>query len=155
MKSQIVTEVITLSGIHEIKHFEIRIPENTSRIVGIEFGVRFSNSVLIDGSIDFDESFIEQFDIADLRLQGASSQTWFYAERIKDSIKQMDGIDFYTENTEMNIPFEYHGKREIEILNIIPTTTRIKGFIKDVIGGTLQTPTSYSITICLHLELHS
>lgn len=153
MKTQIVTETVHLTGIHEIKHFEIRIPDNTDKISGIEFGVRFHQMPDLSNRTLYDEEFMEQFRIADIRLQGAAGQTWFYANSIKDSLKPDTDLDFYTENSEMNIPFEFLAKRDKEALNICPSTTRIKGFIKDCICGVLQQSLHYSITICLHCEL--
>ena len=154
MKTQIVTETVSLTSIHEIKHFEIRIPDNTNKIIGIEFGVRFHEAVDLGNTTLYDEEFIEQFRIADVRLQGATGQTWFYAESIKESLKPDIDLDFYTENSEMNIPFEFHGKRDKEVLNIYPRTTRIKGFIKDCICGVLEQAIHYSVTICLHVEIN-
>lgn len=153
MKTQIVTETVRLTSAHEIKHFEIRIPDNTYKLVGIEYGVKFHQAVDLSNTNLYDEEFMEQFRIADIRLQGATGQTWFYANTIKESLKPVMEIDFYTENTEMNIPFEYHGKREKEVLDAYPRTTRIKGFIKDCICSILQQAILYSITICLHVEI--
>lgn len=154
MTTQIVTEIVSVNSIHEIKHFEIRIPDNTNKIIGIEFGVKFHQAVDLSNPTLFDEEFIEQLRIADIRLQGAINQDWFYAGTIKDSLKQYDALDFYTENSEMNLPFEFHAKREKEILTIYPNTTRIKGFVKDCIGAILEQAINYSITICLHLEIN-
>lgn len=154
MKTQIVTEVVSINSINEIKHFEIRIPENTNQLTGIECSVRIEDAVVVNPSLQYDTNFTTQFKIADIRLQGAKQQTWFYADSIKDSLKPIDNLDFFTENMDMNLPFEYQAKHEKEVLTILPTSTRIKGFIKDVIGATLNQAIQYSITICLHVELN-
>ena len=154
MKTQIVTEVINIKSIGEIKHFEIRIPENTNQLTGIECSVRIADAIVVNPSLQYDADYITQFKIAEIRLQGAKQQTWFYADSIKDSLKSINNLDFFSENMDMNIPFEFQGKHEKEVLTIFPTSTRIKGFIKDVIGETLNQATEYAITICLHLELN-
>lgn len=154
MKTQIVTEVISIDSIGEIKHFEIRIPENTNQLTGIESSVRIADAVVVNPSLQYDVDFTTQFKIADIRLQGAKQQAWFYADSIKDSLKPIDNLDYFIESMDMNIPFEYQAKREKEVLAIYPTSTRIKGFIKDVIGATLNQAIQYSITICLHVELN-
>lgn len=154
MKTQIVTEVISISSIGEIKHFEIRIPENTNQLTGIESSVRIVDAVVVNPSLQYDVDFTTQFKIADIRLQGAKQQAWFYADSIKDSLKPIDNLDYFIESMDMNLPFEYHAKREKEVLTIYPTSTCIKGFIKDVIGTTLNQTIQYSITICLHVELN-
>jgi hypothetical protein len=155
MKTQKIVEVITIKGIQEIKHFDIQIPENTYQLVGIEYGIRFNEAIVLQDTIQYDRNFLAQMQVADIRLEGAINHTWFYAQSLKDSLQPIDMHDFYTENSLMNIPFEFLGKRNKETLVITPTSTRIKGFVKDVIGSTLQQSIPYSITICLHIELQN
>jgi len=155
MKTQKIVEVITIKGIQEIKHFDIQIPENTYQLVGIEYGIRFHEAIVLQDTIQHDRNFLAQMQVADIRLEGAKTHTWFYVNSLEDSLQPIDMNDFYTENSNMNIPFEFHGKRNKETLTITPTSTRIKGFVKDVIGATLQQSIPYSITICLHIELQN
>ena len=154
MKTQIVIEQVSITGQGQTKHFEIRIPDNVIQINGIEWSVRMEQAIILQDPTLYSDEILEQFKVADIRLQGAKEHTWFYAGIIKDSIRLQFDTDFLTENLRMNMPYDYHGKRDKEILSIQPNTTRIKGFVKDSIAKYFNQNLKYTVTICLHVELN-
>jgi hypothetical protein len=153
MKTHIITETIQIQKQSEIKHFDIRIPEQTEAIIGIQYGIRFQDEIARVDVIPYDEVINDHFIIADLRLQGAKTATWFYASELRDNLLSIKSCSFYEPAQNNNIPFIFHQKHEMEKLNIQPSSTIINGYIKDVIGKTFNEHISYSITISLHVSL--
>jgi len=151
MKNKIIVATVGIKSKREIKHFEIRIPENTNVITGIDMSVRLQDAITIPPSLFYDDNFISQIIMGDMRLQGAKDTTWFYAGYVKDSL-QVVGEDFYILNTDMNLPFMVQGKTHMETLNVIPLSTAIKGFYKDSIGELLNQDLAYTLIISIHVE---
>jgi hypothetical protein len=152
MKIQIVSTSLDMNRAGAFHHFEIRIPLNTSKIVGVECGVRMKSSIGLIPRKDATLTKPQIEEIGDLRLHCANEYQWFYACTLTDLIHTNEKRNYFTDNMAMQKPFVYHGKHEADTCHVTPNTTRIKGFFKDVLGANKNLNLHYQITISIHLE---
>jgi hypothetical protein len=152
MKIQIVSTSIDMQRAGALHHFEMRIPQNTSKIIGVECGVKLKSNIGLIPRYDRTLTIPQIEEIGELRLHCANEYQWFYACMLSDLIHVNEKRTHFTDTMAMKKPFMYHGKHEADNCNVIPNTTRIKGFFKDVLGANKNINFHYSITISIHLE---
>ena len=149
MKHRILVQTIPIQFKSEIRHFEIRVPDNTDRIIGVETSVRFANRLILP-----DEThplFNAKFLLGEIRLQGATKNQWFYVGSVHDT-DLVEHADFFMLSNNLELPFTYNSKRVKEECNAQATSTCIKGYYKDVIGQTLNQNPNYEVSLMLHIQ---
>lgn len=150
MKTQIVTEVVSIANAGQINHFEIRIPDKVKSIIGVETSIRFLNNVFLADDVTGSSGTPKIFEIADVRLHGAKDANLFYNHTIKECVWMVNPMDFYFQNAQMLCPYIFHAKHEADEIQVQPKSTRIKGFVKDIIAE--EFPIQYQVTICVHFN---
>jgi hypothetical protein len=151
-KHPIVTCSIPISKAGAIQHFEMRLPSNTILIEGVEYSIRFGQQVIHTLKIATEGRLPKYNSIADIRLNGGKDSHWYYATTCKDWLVELKPSNFYFQNSQAAMPYMFGKKSEGDTLNIIPNTSRLKGFVKDILGSTYNTDLDYMITLCLHLQ---
>lgn len=149
MKKRIVVQTIPIHFPSQISHFEIRIPENTMSITGVQTSVRFTNQPIVDDTVNY--IFRAKYLLGEVRLQGANHVEWFYSGSIHETALPEER-DFDKLILDFEMPYKAQGRTEIEILNNQPDTTCIKGFYKDIIAQTLNQNLNYTVSVILHLQ---
>lgn len=152
MKAKIVNAVVDIQLAGEYKHFEVRIPDNVKYIDGVETSVRFESELWNTLDLAHLSVMNKSYIISDVRLSGGKHNNWFYANTINECLTSYkEDLTIFEQNGACFQPIHFNKKRDGDNCNIIPIGTRIKGYVKDVIGQNLQTDISYSITISIHL----
>jgi hypothetical protein len=91
-------------------------------------------------------------EIGELRLHCANEHQWFYAYLLSDYVFKPMKPTHFSDTKNMHKPFMYHGKHEADTCHVMPKTTRIKGYFKDILGSQFNEAIQYQITISIHLE---
>lgn len=152
MKQCIVVQTIPIHFASQIRHFEIRIPDNTVRIIGLETSVRFNNPPIVPEEMQ--HLFHAKYILGEVRLQGTDEPQWFYSGSIYETALPEER-DFDKAIQDFEMPYKTHGKSVREILDNQPATTCIKGFYKDIIGQTLNQHLNYTVSLMLHVQTHN
>jgi hypothetical protein len=153
MNTKIVSAVVDMKLAGEFKHFEIRIPDNIKSIDGIETSVRIQSDIFEMVKPPQEKMLQGSTIIGELRLNGGKDNNWFYAHTINECliINQWKLSRFELNNLAFQ-PINFNKKKDGDNIAVLPKGTRLKGYIKDVLGQSLQTNINYSITICIHLS---
>lgn len=155
MKTKIVTAVVEIDLAGEFKHFEVRIPDDVKSIDGVETSVRFESDLWETLELSNLAVINKSYIISDVRLSGGKHNNWFYSHTVNECLTSYkEDLTVFEQNVTCFQPIHFNKKRDGDNCNIIPIGTRIKGYVKDILGQNLQTDISYSITISIHLSTH-
>jgi hypothetical protein len=146
---QIVTEInIYKAGAWH--HFQIKLPKNTMRVVGIESDVFLKP--LKDRATGTSYDGWEKYNtIGKLSLQSMEKINIFYTEWVRASVFYED-IKNQTAFKINSFGKNIRGKTQPKQLDISVESTTINGLYKDTVGKQLKKDVSYKVKIMLWIE---
>lgn len=154
-KQRCIVKIIPISRQGEVRHFQVRIPENTEIITGVETAVRMKEIIALPR-----QSFAlptiapgVQPPVGELKLQSCEEANVFYATNITDPslIENLDKIptpDAIIENV-----WTHGYKRELEEVLIHGNTTMLAGIYKDKLGAMQGRDAAYDVFLYVWYKL--
>lgn len=163
-RQRAIITTITISRQGEIKHFQVKIPDNAAFITGIETGVRMKQSLKdfrppaerkekIPPPVNPFAIIISEVLVGELKLQSCEEANIFYSADVKErneEIKSGEGMGFYREKSWT------HGlKRQLDKITVDGDTTILSGIYKDRISEMLKRDIPYEVNIYVWYEMRS
>ncbi len=167
VKEQAIVEVVEIEKPGQFKNFQIGLPENTVKIIGVETGLKIksvaasSSGVIVEVADrtrrlftppDTDPAFeITKSSIAGtLALQSLNIENVFYRNDVYDFDKNIAYADFSFSG---NIKHWTHCRRREELtVNVDGKTPVVEGYYKDLWGRPNILAVKYSVYVCLWIE---
>lgn len=160
MKERVIIQVLQISRKGELQHFQVRIPRDAARIIGVETGVRVLSQTelgwvrLLYGKYKWDDNafaFYKTMLMGDVRLQSCEQSNLFYAGEVYEREINLGAGDF----TSRQWPVKEwtHGlKREEVMAEASGDTTILQGTYRDRIGEHLNMHVKYEVKIYVWYE---
>jgi len=161
MKEEVIVQSLDIKKIGEKQFFQISLPHDTKKIIGIEYGAMGKEGVLLpspssaplfafggddDSSLDFFENKI----VGRLMLRGSSCSGIFYQDDVVEN--QNPHIGENIASVIWSPQFWTHGRKRHEIELRVCENRLIHGFYEDSWGiGQYQT-LSYTLNIYVWIE---
>jgi hypothetical protein len=155
MTEQVKVEVIEITRVAQSKVFQIKVPMNATKIIGIETGARLISTDL-ELSIPVVASALLTLAtrlpvFGCLTLQSCEKPNVFYSGLIMDDVLKPD------DNTPpaivlTELPWT-HAKKIQEDILISPQTTIIQGCYRDYFGASLNTHAHYKVFLAIWFEV--
>lgn len=180
MKEGVIITKISIKRQGERKHFQIKLPNDTKFIIGIEYGGRLisrseainfaaapkaaptielpptetGNGTTNTGTVDEQsKTFFKRNQlIGELKLQSSEESNWFYSTDVFGADANLKYGDF--SNAGFNVNDYTHGnKRSEEIVKVDAESTIIQGWYLDALGKTLKVDINYEVTIYVWINV--
>lgn len=175
MKEQVITQVISISRRGEQKYFQVKLPRDTQRIIGVETGLRIQNlpyywfAVQPELSLSLKRNVL----VGTLQLQANSSPNVFYSKEVfeRDNNISAGELKLFPANINMEkrrIAFRVgeppdgnsfsdftcltHGRKMEEDPLSICNCTVVNGQLKDRLGEYTNTDAAYKVTLYIWIE---
>ena len=127
---KVIVAPLRIIAAGQICHFQVRIPRDAKRIIGIETGLLYSPPQ--GGAQPSIFQFTADTFLGDLRLQSCEDTNIFFAEDIYGRDNNLGFGDFAAALSPLpRLPEIYSYKREEFMVNTYGTTTVIKGIYRD------------------------
>lgn len=163
---------ITKSG--QVKHFQVKLPKNTKRIIGIELGGRWLTDTKTDGGVVLQpkaavsevyvkEQFVRETEsrtqffkrntlIGELKLQSCEEANIFYAGDLQ--LDNNIGLGDFSQSAYWRpAPFSHQSQTFEEVVIVDGESTMIQGVYKDRFGAILKTPANYLVNVYVWTEI--
>lgn len=160
MKEKVIIHAVRITRKGELQHFQVRIPRDAARIIGVETGVRIASTLdqewvkLVYGSLQWDTTafgFYKSMLIGDLRLQSCEKANLFYASDIYERDINL-GIGDWTDK-QFAVREVTHGRKREEVrAEANGDTTILQGTFRDKIGEHLNMHLLYEVRIYVWYE---
>lgn len=163
-RQRTIITTIPISSQGEIKHFQVKIPDNAAFITGIETGVRVKQPLKnfippterkerISPPVNPFSNIISEVLVGELKLQSCEEANIFYSAEVKErneEIQSAEGLRFYKEKSWT------HGlKRQLDKITVDGETTILSGIYKDRISEMLKRDIPYEVNIYVWYEMRS
>jgi len=168
MKEGVIITKISIKRQGERKHFQIKLPNDTKFIIGVEYGGRLidhSDSVIIapfpkekerleSGTVGGERSTLFKRNqlIGELKLQSCEEANWFYSADVFANDVNLSYGDFSQTGLPVN-DFSHGNKRTEEIVKIDVESTIIQGWYLDAIGKTKNADIRYEVTVYVWINV--
>lgn len=158
-KRRCTVQIISITRKGELKHFQVRIPENAEAITGIETAVRMKGIVVFPSSmlsfavisppppdVDFGVIVPAQTPLAgELKLQSCEEANVFYATNVIDPSVQENLSNIPTPSAIVENVWTHGYKRELEEVLVDGNTTVLAGMYRDKMGIIQNRNVSYDV----------
>jgi hypothetical protein len=180
MKEGVIITKISIKRQGERKHFQIKLPNDTKFIIGVEYGGRLigkSDKMKLEAAamptsaveaaiveipypildaIPIEErskTFFKRNQlIGELKLQSSEESNWFYSTDVFGADANLKYGDF--SNAGFNVNDYTHGnKRTEEIVKVDAESTIIQGWYLDAIGKSQKVDINYEVTIYVWINV--
>jgi len=132
---KVIVTPLRIIAAGQICHFQVKIPRDAKRIIGIETGLLYSPPQVEAPPGIF--QFTQDTFLGDVRLQSCEDTNIFFAEDIYFRDNNLGFGDFAAALSHLpRLPETYSYKREEFVINTAGTTTIIKGIYRDRQQGT-------------------
>lgn len=174
MKEGVIITKINIKRQGERKHFQIKLPNDTKYIIGIEYGGRLikkSDVKVVEAAphaaaneatyvkaeaVEIKEGgrtfFKRNQLVGELKLQSSEESNWFYAADVFLNDSNIGLGDFSQSGFPVN-DFTHGNKRTEEIVKVDAESTIIQGWYLDAIGKTQKTDINYEVTIYVWINV--
>lgn len=158
MKEGVIITKISIKRQGERKHFQIKLPNDTKFIIGVEYGGRLI-SQLREVDVKPNANGIEQQRtpfrrnqlVGELKLQSSEESNWFYSADVFGADANLRYGDF--SNAGFNVNDYTHGnKRTEEIVKVDAESTIIQGWYLDALGKSQRADINYEVTIYIWIN---
>ncbi len=178
-KQRCIVKIINISRQGEVKHFQVRIPENATVITGIETAVRMKGLVSISNNSfvvpnigpgmgnppvsDFSPNPfgsdlaipVMRSLVGELKLQSCEEANIFYATDITDPSAQENLEKVPTPSAIIENVWTHGYKRELEEVLINGNTTMLAGLYKDKLGAMQGRDATYDVFLYVWYKLEN
>ena len=180
MKEGVIITKINIKRQGERKHFQIKLPNDTKFIIGIEYGGRLVSKTdakaveALPHAIAKSEvatvetpyvkaEYVEVKEkgrtffkrnqlVGELKLQSSEESNWFYAADVFLNDSNIGLGDFSQSGFPVN-DFTHGNKRTEEIVKVDAESTIIQGWYLDAIGKAQKTDINYEVTIYVWINV--
>lgn len=178
MKEQVIITKVNIRLQGERKHFQIKLPNNTKYIIGVEYGGRLlskSEAGVVEvapmdtpkaepayeGLVKLEsvgkESktrtlFRRNQLIGELKLQSCEEANWFYSTDVYANDTNLSYGDFSSVGFLAN-DFTHGNKRTEEIVKIDVESTVVQGWYLDAFGKSQKTDIRYEVTVYVWINV--
>lgn len=180
MKEGVIITKINIKRQGERKHFQIKLPNDTKYIIGIEYGGRLvskgdskaveaipkaavqSEVVTTEATYPMAEyvevkergkTFFKRNQlVGELKLQSSEESNWFYAGDVFLNDSNIGLGDFSQFGFPVN-DFTHGNKRTEDIVKVDAESTIIQGWYLDAIGKVQKTDINYEVTIYVWINV--
>jgi hypothetical protein len=180
MKEGVIITKINIKRQGERKHFQIKLPNDTKFIIGIEYGGRLisksdtikfvaapkapqtiESPVVEAVQTTIDAGAVEGRSkglfkrnqlVGELKLQSSEESNWFYSTDVFVADANLNYGDF--SNAGFNVNDYTHGnKRTEEIVKVDAESTIIQGWYLDALGKSQKVDINYEVTIYVWINV--
>jgi len=180
MKEGVIITKISIKRQGERKHFQIKLPNDTKFIIGVEYGgrlisksdaIKFAVAPIAAPTIEptalgkeyppLDAGTVEERPrglfkrnqlVGELKLQSSEESNWFYSTDVFVADANLSYGDF--SNAGFNVNDYTHGnKRTEEIVKVDAESTIIQGWYLDALGKTQKVDINYEVTIYVWINV--
>jgi hypothetical protein len=168
MKEAVIITKISIKRQGERKHFQIKLPNDTKYIIGVEYGGRLidhSDSVIISPFPDGKERlesgavggertnlFKRSQLIGELKLQSCEEANWFYSADVLANDINLSLADFSQSGFPVN-DFSHGNKRTEEIVKVDVESTIVQGWYLDAFGKSKNADIKYEVTVYVWINV--
>lgn len=180
MSEKVIINRIKIKRQGERKHFQIKLPNDTTFIIGIEYGGRFMNEFRnlnflaktqeetkvqlpptdTNNEVTNTETIKERTEmlfkcnvlIGELKLQSSEVSNWFYATDLYWSDVNLKYRDF--SNAGFNVNDFTHGSKKTEdVVEVDAESTFIQGWYLDAIGKSQKLDIDYEVIVYVWINV--
>lgn len=162
MKEQVLITQLRITKAGQVKHFQVKLPKNVIRIIGIEMSFRLIHGLSIDETGTglapvlelprFFSPFKSNRFIGELKLQSCEEANIFYATHLQTD-ENIGAGDFSQNDYWKARTFTHQSKTEEDIVIVDADTTIIQGIYKDRIGEINNTDVEYKVNVYVWVEI--
>ncbi len=180
MKEGVIITKINIKRQGERKHFQIKLPNDTKYIIGIEYGGRLvgktdtkavealpqaaaKSEVVTTETAYVKAEYVEVKEsaktffkrnqlVGELKLQSSEESNWFYAADVFLNDSNIGLGDFSQSGFPVN-DYTHGNKRTEEIVKVDAESTIVQGWYLDAIGKTQKTDINYEVTIYVWINV--
>jgi hypothetical protein len=151
-KYRCIVEAIPITKKGEVKHFQVRIPENAEFISGIETAVRMKSLPSVVGFAVVSDA--PRGAIAgELKLQSCEEVNVFYATDAVDQSAKENFDKIFTPGAFPENVWTHGYKRELEEVKVDGDTTVLAGLYRDKMGAMQNRDISYDVFLYVWYKL--
>lgn len=174
-KQRCIIKIIPISRKGEVRHFQVRIPENAKVITGIETAVRMRGIVALPinsfAAADIEPELVSDLSpnppsagfaipvmrslVGELKLQSCEGANVFYATDITDPSVQENLATIPVPSAIIENVWTHGYKRELEEVLVDGNTTVLAGLYKDKLGTMQNHDTSYDVFLYVWYKLEA
>lgn len=174
MKEGVIITKINIKRQGERKHFQIKLPNDTKFIIGVEYGgrlisksdvVKFAAAPIAAPPIEspaletahtaIDTEMVAERSrglfkrnqlVGELKLQSSEESNWFYSTDVFVADANLSYGDFSNAGFKVN-DYTHGNKRTEEIVKVDAESTIIQGWYLDALGKSQKADINYEVTI--------
>jgi hypothetical protein len=156
MKEGVIITKINIKRQGERKHFQIKLPNDTKFIIGIEYGGRLiskSDAMVIKPiPVETRTPFKRNQLVGELKLQSSEESNWFYSTDVFVADANLSYGDFSNAGFKVN-DYTHGNKRTEEIVKVDAESTIIQGWYLDALGKSQKVDINYEVTIYVWINV--
>ena len=160
-KEQVIITTVSVSKAGQLVYFQVKLPKDTERIIGIETGGRLiaaasGSAFVFPPVVSHTEGrsptfFKRNTLIGDLKLQSCEEANIFYSNHVMTD--ENIGAGDYSQRIQWQAsPFTHENKSEEDIVVVKGGSTIVQGIFKDRYGDTNKTDISYEVKVYVWIE---
>lgn len=172
MREQVIITPIVITKAGQIKHFQVKLPNNAKQIIGIEIGGRWltrtkadivealpaaeapmleittvlSEAIRFESEIRIGTFFKRNTLVGELKLQSCEEANIFYAGQLQIDNNMSLG-DFSMNRFWRAKPFTHQAQAIEDVVNVDSKTTIIQGVYKDHLGLEAEKYVNYLVNV--------
>lgn len=168
IQEQVIITPIIIAKAGQVKHFQIKLPKTSKRIIGVELGGRLltqtKENVLVPQAMlevvakenelsavaasERDTGFKRNTVIGELKLQSCEEANIFYAGHLQSDNNM--GYGDFSQNRFWRVnPFTHQAMAFEEVVIVDAESTIIQGVYKDRLGEQQETNVNYLVNVYL------
>lgn len=155
MRQEVISKQIEVSWPGEIQTFQIRLPEHTLEVIGVEVSYRLIDAVDPDVPVPFNPLQImgisRNESVGEIKLQSCEKANIFFADHLKRD-RNMGHGDFSANYNFRPKEYVHQLSREELPVCVKGKSTVIKGVYKDHFAEALAMKFKYSVSIHLWIK---
>lgn len=163
IREQAIITMVKITKAAQVKNFQVKLPKNSKRIIGIETGVRFKVIPIVDGAdggttippaghlnslITFNRNML----IGELKLQSCEEANIFFATHVQ-SDKNIGAGDFSQNGNWKAELFSHQTKSNEDIVIVDGDSTILQGIFKDRVGEQSNADHEYTVKVYVWIEI--
>lgn len=150
LREEVISQELLITTKGTIRHFQLRVPANAEKIIGMECGVRIDTTIpTLQQPAGFSQS-LQYFPprvMGEIRLQNVGQGNLFYAVDVIEQDAHLGFADFSSQPGFAPKCWTHCNKREAVEVELNRQTAIIMGMYKDILGEQLNQNLSYWIII--------
>lgn len=165
IREQVVVTPIEISIAGQVKHFQVKLPKNSKRIIGVELGWRLlqNRKGIADKQIEYNAPiriepsrsktfFRRNILIGDVKLQSCEEANIFYAGNVQTDENIAMG-DFSQNQNWMPSAYTHQANSFEERIIVDGDSTMIQGLYRDRLGEQYKISYNYLVNVYVWIEI--